>query len=154
MANYADKSFTVNKIDKDGEVLGTMGLDVRVYPIADPKGTTKGYANINIDGMFGVSGVSIVEGKNGLFASMPRSKGNDGEWRDLVFPVQKGLREQLNEFVKETYSAALDALVEQHESTLDKIHEGQKAMKERAPAGADAPEKPKKKVKDHSGEEH
>ena len=83
MANYE-----LNKVDKTtGEITGTMNIEVKAYPIAEPKGATKGYASVSVDGMFDAHGISIVEGKNGLFVAMPQTKDAKGEYRDIFHPV-------------------------------------------------------------------
>ena len=145
-------NYSFNKVDKEtGEVTGTMSLEVRAYPIAEPKGVTKGYASVTIDGMFGAHGISIVEGKNGLFASMPQTKDAKGEYRDIFHPVAAGLREQLNAAVLTEYGGALDDLAMKQESTLAKIRETSAALKDR-PA-ADTPEKHKSKAAHKSADE-
>ena len=137
---------TLNKVDKEtGEITGTMNLEVRAYPIAEPKGKTKGFASVTVDDMFGAHGISIVEGKNGLFVSMPQTKDAKGEFRDLFHPVTKEGREALNGAVLAEFSVALDAMVTQKESTLNQIRESAKAAKEQsAPAAAKGPKDKKK----------
>ena len=125
-------NFSLNKVNKEtGEITGTMNVEVRAYPVAEPKGNVKGYASITIDDMFAVSGISIVEGKNGLFISMPQIKDSKGTYRDLAHPVTKEGREALNVAVLNAYDVALDGLIAQKESTLDKIRDGKKAVAER-----------------------
>jgi len=136
----------VNKVDKEsGEITGTMSLEIRAYPIAEPKGSTKGYASVTIDGMFGAHGISIVEGKNGLFVSMPQTKDAKGEFHDIFHPVTSEGRKALNEAVLAEFSVALDAMVEQKESTLNKIRESAKNAKEQSTPAADKAKETKKK---------
>ncbi|MCL2816213.1 MAG: SpoVG family protein [Oscillospiraceae bacterium] len=142
-----------NKVNKEtGEVTGTMSLEVRAYPIAEPKGNTKGFASVTIDGMFGAHGISIIEGKNGLFVSMPQTKDAKGEFRDIFHPVTSEGRKILNEAVLNEFGAALDAMVVQKESTLNQIRESAKAAKqqtapasEKGAAGKETAEKTNKK---------
>ena len=141
-------NFELNKVDKStGEITGKMDIEVRAYPIAEPKGSTKGYASVTVDGMFGAHGISVIEGKNGLFVSMPQTKDAKGEYRDIFHPVTKEGREALNNAVLTEFGAALDAMVEQKESTLNKIRESAKATKEKAAPAAEkgTKEKPAKK---------
>jgi stage V sporulation protein G len=135
---------TLKKVDKDtGEIMGTMNLEVRAYPIPEPKGTTKGFASVTIDGMFGAHGISIVEGKNGLFVAMPQTKDTKGEWRDIFHPVTSEGRKALNDAVLAEFGAALDAMVVQKESTVQKLRDAANAAKgQSAPsAGKDAKDK-------------
>jgi len=140
-------NFDLNKVNKDtGEVLGTMNIEVRAYPIAEPKGSTKGYASVTVDGMFGAHGISIIEKKDGeLFVAMPQTKDAKGEYRDIFHPVTKEGREQLQTEVLKEFGVALDAMVVQKESTLNKIRESAKAAKGQTTptAGNDTKEKKK-----------
>jgi stage V sporulation protein G len=136
----------INKVNKDtGEITGTMSLEVRAYPLAEPKGATKGFASVNIDGMFAATGISIVEGKNGLFVSMPQTRDTKGEYRDLFHPITKESREALNGAILAEFGVALDEMVVQKESTLNKIRESAAAVKgQSAPAAGKEPKEKKK----------
>ncbi|MCL2853606.1 MAG: SpoVG family protein [Defluviitaleaceae bacterium] len=115
------------KTDKDGEPSGTVELEIRIYPVKEPKGNTKAFASISIDGMFGVHGVSIVEGKNGLFVAMPQTKDAQGNYRDIFHPVTSEGRKALNNAVLHEYSIALEQLAVKQESTVSKIREAKEA---------------------------
>jgi len=122
MSNYQ-----LNKVDEAGEITKTFDMEVRVYPIAEPKGNTKAFAAVTIDGMFAISGISVIQGTNGLFASMPKARDNSGGFRDVVFPVTSEGRKVLNDTVIAEYAIALDALEIKQESTLAKIKEQKEA---------------------------
>ena len=79
-------------------------LDVRAYPIAEPKGSTVAFASVTINDMIAINGIQVVDGKNGLFAQMPQTKDKDGEYRDIAFPVTKELRQQLNKAILDEYA--------------------------------------------------
>lgn len=69
--------------------------DVKIWK-NEQGGNTKAYASITFEGAFVVTGLKVVEGKNGLFVSMPSRKvqkdGND-EYKDICFPITKEFRE-------------------------------------------------------------
>ena len=79
-------------------------LDVRAYPIAEPKGTTVAFASVTINDMIAINGIQVVNGKNGLFAAMPQTKDDKGDYRDIAFPVTKELRQQLNKAILDEYA--------------------------------------------------
>jgi stage V sporulation protein G len=139
-------NFTLNKIDKNtGELTGTMNLEVRAYPIAEPKGSTKGYASVTLDGMFGAHGISVVEGKNGLFVAMPQTRDAKGDYRDIFHPVTAEGRNALQDAVLSEFGAALDEMVKQKESTVQKLRDTASASKEKtAPATAKEPKDKKR----------
>ena len=94
-------------------------LDVRAYPIKEPKGKTVAFASVTINDMIAINGIQVVDGRNGLFAQMPQTKvGN--EYKDIAFPVTKDLRLQLNKAIVDTYVAERNSVKEQ-------IKEGQAA---------------------------
>jgi len=113
-------------------VSGTgIKLDCRAYPIEEPKNKTVAYASVTINDMVAINGIQIIDGKNGLFAQMPQTKVGD-EYKDIAFPVMKGLRGELNNALVATYLEAKDKV-----SVKETIKEGQSAAKS-APA-KDAP---------------
>ena len=141
----------IHATDKEtGEITGTLNLEIRAYPLAEPKGRTKGFASVNIDGVFAATGISILEGKNGLFVAMPQTRDTKGEYRDIFHPVTKESREALNAAVLETFSAELDAMVVKKESTVQKMREAAAAAKEQsAPAAGKGPKDKKRSAPEH-----
>jgi stage V sporulation protein G len=139
-------NFTLDKIDENtGEVTGAMSLEVRAYPIKTPKGSTKGYASVTVDGMFGAHGIGIVEGKNGLFVTMPQTKDAKGGYRDIFHPVTAEVRKALQDAVLSEFGDALDEMITQQESTVQKLRDAASAAKEKtAPAAAKEPKNKKR----------
>ncbi len=80
-------------------------IEIRVERIhrLDGEGSLKGFADISIAGTFLVKGLRIVAGKEGLFVSMPRKQGKDGQWYDSVHPLNRAMREKLAEIVLSAY---------------------------------------------------
>ena len=103
-------------------------LDVRAYPIAEPKGNTVAFASVTINDMIAINGIQVVDGKNGLFAAMPQTKDNKGEYRDIAFPVTKELREQLNKAILSEY--AVQKNQPEKVSVKDQIKDGAKPTKD------------------------
>jgi stage V sporulation protein G len=78
-------------------------LDVRVYPIDEPKNGTKAFASVSIDGMAAIRGVRVVDGEKGMFVSMPQSKSQDGVYHDIAFPLTAELRKEITDAVLGEY---------------------------------------------------
>jgi stage V sporulation protein G len=78
-------------------------LDVRVYPIAEPKGNTLAFASIAIDDLAAIRGIRVVNSVNGLFVAMPQSKDNNGQYHDIAFPLTSELRKEINSAVLDEY---------------------------------------------------
>ncbi len=62
----------------------------------------KAFADVIIGEVL-VKGIRIVEGKNGLFAGMPKTQGKDGKWYDTVRIINDELKQELQEAVLEAY---------------------------------------------------
>jgi len=80
-------------------------LDVRVYPIDEPKGDTKAFASVSINDMVAIRGVRVVEDKKGLFVTMPQSLNNKtGKYHDIAFPLSGDLRKEISKTVLDEHS--------------------------------------------------
>lgn len=94
-----------SELDKDGLKVGNDSsepvFNVSVTPIDREGSHTKGLARMYIEDSFVVQNISVVEGKNGLFVSMPAYKNSRGDYQDIAFPISK-------EFRKKLFSAILD----------------------------------------------
>jgi stage V sporulation protein G len=64
----------------------------------------KAFADVAV-GQVLVKGVRIVEGKNGLFITMPQSQGKDGKWYCTVMLLDEGLKEEVEKALLEAYGA-------------------------------------------------
>ena len=84
--------------------------DVRIYLRQGGK-SIKAFVSVTLDGEFAVRDLKVMDGKAGLFVSMPSRKRTDGTYQDLAFPITKTMREHLHERVLEAYRRALDGAV-------------------------------------------
>ena len=82
-----------------------VGLSVKRINRMDGEGTLRAFCDLEIAGSFLVKGIRVVEGKNGLFVSMPQERGKDGNWYDTVLPLAKEVRQQVSEVVLSAYQA-------------------------------------------------
>ncbi|MDD5449449.1 MAG: SpoVG family protein [Candidatus Omnitrophica bacterium] len=69
----------------------------------DNGGQLKAFADIVLAGQFSVRGFRVVDGKKGLFVSMPSEIGKDGNWHDTFKPVTNEAKAELNRVVLEAY---------------------------------------------------
>ena len=102
-------SSEVTKTERDQ----TIKLDVsaKVYPTKDPKqekGSILAFASADIGGCFAVTGIKIVEGKEGPFVAMPSQFGRDKQHHDICFPTTSAMREALNTAVMDAYRDVLE----------------------------------------------
>lgn len=75
-------------------------------------GKLKAIASVSLDGMFVVKGLKVMDGKKGLFVSMPQEvfAGSDGkkQYSNLFFPVTNSAKEELQTAVLEVYRQYMD----------------------------------------------
>ena len=69
----------------------------------DGDGAAKAFCDVAVGEAFLIKGIKVVEGKKGLFVSMPREQGKDGNWYDTVVPLTKEARQQVSEIVLGAY---------------------------------------------------
>lgn len=69
----------------------------------DGEGTAKAFCDVSLAETFLIKGIKVVEGKKGLFVSMPREQGKDGNWYDTVIPLTKEARQDVSEKVLSAY---------------------------------------------------
>jgi stage V sporulation protein G len=84
---------------------GTVELEVKRMAKVDGRGTLKAFCDVALGGQYVIKGLKVVEGKKGIFVSMPREQGRDGNWYDTFLPVTKQAHQQLTDTVLAAYQA-------------------------------------------------
>ena len=79
--------------------------EVRVFPVDEEK--LKAYASIVLDACFIINDLKIIEGKRGLFISMPSRRRKRGGYRDVAHPLNNETRRMIEECVLAEYQRAL-----------------------------------------------
>jgi len=115
----------------------TQKLDVRAYPIAEPRNNTVAFASVTINDIIGINGIRVVDGEKGLFVAMPQTKDSNKEYRDIAFPVTKDLRLQLNDAVLECYATEKEKSQERA-SVKGQMQQGKNQAKAQATKEASA----------------
>ena len=90
------------------------GLDpqVRVHTIYNT-GSTRALCSATLYNAIAIRGIHVVEGKNGLFVQMPSRKTQNGDYRDVVFPVTAETRQQIQQAVLDAYTQQLAQVASQ-----------------------------------------
>ena len=63
----------------------------------------KAFADIVINDALLIKGVQVLDGKNGLFVSMPREQAKDKKWYDTIRCLTQEVRDQITEVVLSAY---------------------------------------------------
>jgi stage V sporulation protein G len=107
--------------------------EVKVFPIQEEK--LKAFVSIVFDHCFMVNDIKIIQGRDGLFISMPSRKKKNGEFKDVAHPLNNETRRMIEEKVLAEYDRVLG---ERGEAPAER---GERAL--RAPAANDAEEQPR-----------
>jgi stage V sporulation protein G len=71
--------------------------EVKVFPIQEEK--LKAFVSIVFDQCFMVNDIKIIQGKDGLFISMPSRKKKSGEFKDVAHPLNNETRRMIEDRV-------------------------------------------------------
>jgi stage V sporulation protein G len=82
-----------------------MNLDFKVIRLhkLNGNGMTKAMCDVALCEEFVVKGFRVVQGKRGLFVSMPQDPGKDGKWYDRAYPLSTTIREELDKVILSAY---------------------------------------------------
>src|SRR5882672_9125590 len=91
--------------------------EVKVFPIHEEK--LKAFVSIVFDQCFMVNDIKIIQGKDGLFISMPSRKKKNGEFKDVAHPLNNETRRMIEDRILAEHDRVLqergDAPVERGE---------------------------------------
>jgi len=82
--------------------------DIRVRRI-NKEGKMKAVVSITFDNELVIHDIKVIEGDKGLFIAMPSRKTSEGDFRDIVHPINSPTRQRLQDSVLEKYQVALVA---------------------------------------------
>lgn len=81
--------------------------DVRIRLIKKDDSKLKAVASMTLDDCFVIHDIKIIEGTDEMFISMPSRKTPDGEYKDIVHPINTPTRELIRSAIMEEYQKAL-----------------------------------------------
>jgi stage V sporulation protein G len=80
--------------------------EVRVFPVQEEK--LKAFVSIVLDRCFMVNDIKVIQGKDGLFISMPSRRKKNGEFKDVAHPLNQETRAWVEDRILGEYRAALE----------------------------------------------
>lgn len=86
-----------------------MKANVTLRVFESPKSSTKAFIDLKLDNTLIVKGLSLVEGKKGLFLSYPSTKGKDGKYYSSVYSLDKDWNKKLEDICITKYKEAKKA---------------------------------------------
>ena len=131
------KELSVDGMIVNSEDQLPLKFSVKVTPLNREDSSLRGMGRIYLDDSFVISNVRMIEGKKGMFISMPdyrtdRIKDGKPVYREIVFPVTKDFREKLyGEFEKEYASEKSKSKGDKEpDKEADRVSKGKKKDKE------------------------
>lgn len=82
--------------------------DVRIRLTQKENSKLKAVASVTIDDCFVVHDIKVIEGSDSLFIAMPSRKTNEGEYKDIVHPLNTETREEMKRLILSAYEAELN----------------------------------------------
>jgi stage V sporulation protein G len=73
-------------------------------------GNLKAYADVKIGGNLVIKGFAVMNGRKGVFVSMPRKAAKDGRWFDILKPLDESLRKEIEDKVLEAFDRETDGV--------------------------------------------
>lgn len=77
--------------------------DVRIRLVNKEDNKLKAIASVTIDDCFVVHDIKIIDATDGAFIAMPSRKTNDGDYKDIVHPLNTETRELLKTTILTAY---------------------------------------------------
>lgn len=80
-----------------------MKIKATVYPNKESNTNLKAMVILEVEDCLIINSVKIVEGKKGLFISMPQYKDKNGDYKDIVYPNSREKRNSLTALILAEY---------------------------------------------------
>ena len=87
--------------------------EVRIRLKAREDSKVKAIASITFDDCFVIHDIKIIDGNDGLFIAMPSRKTVEGEFKDIVHPLNTETREMLRTSILAEYDKVVDGFVQE-----------------------------------------
>lgn len=94
------------KTQPEGHAGNKMGIDVKINSIS-MEGNILATASINLNQCLAIRNIRLMNGEKGMFLSMPSYRTENGEFRDICFPITAEFRTQMTEALTSAYKEAL-----------------------------------------------
>ncbi len=79
---------------------------VKIFPVHEDK--LKAFVSVVFDHAFMVNDIKVIQGRDGLFLSMPSRRKKNGEFKDVAHPLNNKTRRMLEEQVLAEYREVVD----------------------------------------------
>jgi stage V sporulation protein G len=80
--------------------------EIKVFPVQEEK--LKAFVSVVFDRCFMVNDIKIIQGRQGMFISMPSRKKKNGEFKDVAHPLNNDTRQMIEAQVLTEYDRVLE----------------------------------------------
>lgn len=84
-----------------GESMNISITEIRISLREDDK--LKAFVSITLENAFVIRGMKIIKGSQGLFVAMPSRRKPDGGYQDLVHPINRDTRDEMEKQILAKY---------------------------------------------------
>lgn len=71
-------------------------------------GNLKAFADVKFGDAILVKGFSILQGKKGVFVSMPKKAGKDGRWFEILTPLNEKVKQEIEDKLLVAYDQEVE----------------------------------------------
>ena len=93
--------------------------EVKVFPIQEEK--LKAFVSVVFDHCFMVNDIKVIQGRDGLFISMPSRKKKNGEFKDVAHPLNNETRRRIEGQVLGKYEEMVGTKAAIRELPVDRL---------------------------------
>lgn len=90
--------------------------EIKVFPVNEEK--LKAFVSVVFDQCFMVNDIKVIQGRDGLFISMPSRRKRNGKFKDVAHPLNNETRRMIEDQVLEQYERALEGRQEESRSPV------------------------------------
>lgn len=116
--------------------------EVKVFPISEEK--LKAFVSVVFDQCFMVNDIKIIQGREGLFISMPSRRKKNGQFKDVAHPLNNETRKRIEHQILTEYRRLVGEgqASEANAPSAPKNAKVEEPVKEEKVAKPESPEKP------------
>ena len=87
-------------------------LDLEVVDIRKSinDGNLKAFADVKVGGSLIIKGFSVMQGRHGVFVTVPSRVGKDGRWFDILVWTDEKVKREIEDKVLEAYDRETDGV--------------------------------------------
>ena len=88
--------------------------EIKVFPVDEEK--LKAFVSVVFDQCFMVNDIKVIQGRDGLFISMPSRRKRNGKFKDVAHPLNNDTRRMIEDQILDEYDRVLDGRATQDDA--------------------------------------